>query len=312
MARSLKIGLQLPEVEYEARWSDYLAMARLAERVGFDSLWVGDHLLYRDDQHGVRGPWECFTLLTALATVTTTVELGPLVASTSFRNPAMTAKIAESIDEISDGRFILGLGAGWNETEYRAYGYPYDHRTSRFEEAFTIIHRLIRTGSVSFDGEWYSAIDCTLVPRGPRAAALPILIGSTGERMLRITLPHVDQWNIWYADFGNTVTGLAPYLARLDRIAADVGRNPADIVRTAAVLVQAPGGGGRASGAAKERTLTPISGSTAEIAASLAEFGVGGIDHLQIVLDPITPEAIEWLAPALAEARQRVTAENPG
>ena len=311
MPRSLKIGIQLPEVEYEARWNDYLMMARLAEQVGFDSLWVGDHLLYHDDQHGRRGPWECFTILTALAAVTTKVELGPLVASTSFRNPAMTAKIAESIDEISGGRFILGLGAGWNETEYRAFGYPFDHRISRFEEAFTIIHTLIRTGKIDFQGEWYSAIDCTLTPRGPRPGSLPILIGSTGERMLRITLPYVDQWNIWYADFGNSVAGLGPYLARVDRIAQDVGRNPGEITRTAAVLVQAPGGGGRASGASKERALAPIRGSVSEVALRLAEFGMSGIDHLQIVLDPITPEAIDWVAPALAEARQRVAAGEP-
>jgi alkanesulfonate monooxygenase SsuD/methylene tetrahydromethanopterin reductase-like flavin-dependent oxidoreductase (luciferase family) len=222
----------------------------------------------------------------------------------------MTAKIAESIDEISGGRFILGLGAGWNENEYRAYGYPFGHRISRFEEAFTIIHTLIRNGSINFQGEWYSALDCTLIPRGPRGASLPILIGSTGERMLRITLPHVDQWNIWYADFGNTVAGIEPYLARVNRIAHDVGRDPDDITRTAAVLVQAPGGGGRASGASRERALGPISGSVSDIAARLAEFGAAGIDHLQIVLDPITPEAIDWLAPALAEARQRL-AEGP-
>ena len=303
MTKTFKIGLQLPEVEYQARWSDYLAMARQAEDAGFDSLWVGDHLLYRDDQHGTRGPWECFTLLTALATATSRVELGPLVASTSFRNPAMTAKIAETIDEISGGRFILGLGAGWNRTEYAAYGYPFDHRISRFEEAFTIIRSLIRTGEVSFSGRWYQAEEAELIPRGPRGANLPLLIGSTGERMLRITLPYVDQWNIWYADFGNHVEGLAPYVQRVDRIAAEVGRKPKSIVKTAAVLVQAPGGGGRASGASSEREIHPISGSPSEVATQLAAFAAAGIGHLQIVLDPITPAAIEWLTPAIEQAR---------
>lgn len=310
MSSRLKIGLQLPEVEYPARWNDFLAMARLAEESGFDSLWVGDHLLYRDAEHGTRGPWECFTLLTALATVTSRVELGPLVASTSFRNPALTAKMAETIDEISGGRFILGLGAGWNQTEYTAFGYPFDHRISRFEEAFTIIRSLIREGEVSYSGRWYEAEKAVLTPRGPREGKMPLLIGSTGERMLRITLPYVDQWNIWFADFGNQVHGLDPHMARVDRIAVEIGRDPDEIARTAAVLVQAPGGGGRASGAGSERAISPITGSSPEVASRLAEFGRAGIDHLQIVLDPITPDAIEWLAPAVAEARQRVADDD--
>ena len=306
----MKIGLQLPEVEYVARWADYLDMARLAESAGFDSLWVGDHLQYHDDDHGTRGPWECFTLLTALAAATSRVELGPLVASTSFRNPALTAKIAETIDEISGGRFVLGLGAGWNQTEYRAFGYPFDHRISRFEEAFTIIRTLIRTGEVSFSGRWYQAEDAVLTPRGPRAGSLPILIGSTGERMLKITLPYADQWNIWYADFGNTPDGLRPFLERVDLIATEVGRQPQEIVRTAAVLVQAPGGGGRASGAGSERSIQPVMGSVAEVAEQLGAFGRAGIDHLQIVLDPITPAAISWLAPALEGARRAAANGN--
>jgi probable F420-dependent oxidoreductase len=306
MSRTLKIGVQLPEVEYEARWSDYLAMARLAESLGFDSLWVGDHLLYRDETHGTRGPWECFTLLTALAGATSRVELGPLVASTSFRNPAMTAKIAATIDEISGGRFILGLGAGWNETEYAAFGYPFDHRIGRFEEAFTIIRTLLQGEEVTYDGRWYRTERAEILPRGPRDSALPLLIGSTGERMLRITLPYVDQWNIWYADFGNSVEGLRLHLERVGRIASEVGRTPETLVRTAAVLVQAPGGGGRAAGGGADHTLTPISGTPHEVARAFAAFSAAGIDHLQVVLDPITADSIAWLAPAVDEARRMV------
>lgn len=303
MALPLTIGLQLPEVEYAASWNDYLAMAHLAEAGGFDSLWVGDHLQYEDAEGAVRGPWECLSILTALAAVTSRVELGPLVLATSFRNPALTAKIAATIDEVSGGRFVLGLGAGWNETEYRAFGYPFDHRISRFEEAFTIIRRLIREGTIDFEGKWYSARDCHLVPRGPRGGALPLMVGSTGERMLRITLPHIDRWNIWYADFGNSVDGLIAQIERVNAIAKDVGRDPETLTRTAAVLVQAPGGGGRASGAGKERHLLPISGSTEAVAQSLAAFADAGIAQLQIVLDPITPAAIEWLSPAIRLAK---------
>src|SRR5215208_4311115 len=122
----LKIGIQLPEVERDARWPELRQMAELAEAVGFDSLWVGDHLLYRYAD-GNRGPWEAWSMLAALAAVTERVELGPLVACTSFHPPGLIAKMAATIAEISGGRLVLGLGAGWNETEFRAYGFPYDH-----------------------------------------------------------------------------------------------------------------------------------------------------------------------------------------
>ena len=119
-------------------------MARAAEEVGFDSIWLGDHLLYRGDGREERGPWEVWTMLAALAAVTERVELGPLVACASFHPPGLIAKMAATIDEISGGRFVLGLGAGWNETEYRAFGLPYDHRVSRFEESFEIVRRTAR------------------------------------------------------------------------------------------------------------------------------------------------------------------------
>src|SRR5215203_6462577 len=141
--RPLKVGVQLPEVERVAPWSDLAWMATTAEALGYDSIWVGDHLIYRDGGQAPRGPWEAWTVMAALAAITERVEIGPLVACTSFHNPAMIAKKAATLDEVSGGRLILGLGAGWNEAEYAAFGYPYDHRVSRFEEAFTIIRRLL-------------------------------------------------------------------------------------------------------------------------------------------------------------------------
>src|SRR4029450_6341733 len=146
MPRPLKVCVQLPEVEYVASWPQLREMARTAEAIGLDSVWLGDHLLYQWEDAPSRGPWEAWTALTAIAAVTERVAIGPLVACTSFHNPAMLAKKAATLDEISGGRLILGLGAGWNETEYRAFGFPYDHRVSRFEEAFTIIHTLLREG----------------------------------------------------------------------------------------------------------------------------------------------------------------------
>lgn len=308
--QDFRIGLQLPEVEYVASWRQHLDMAQHAERSGFDSLWLGDHLLYRSASGASRGPWECLTMLSALAAATETIELGPLVLATSFRNPALTAKIAETIDEISGGRFILGLGAGWNRNEYEAFGFPFDRRFQRFSEAFAIIHSLIRTGHVDFSGEFYSARECEILPRGPRSGAIPIMIGSTGEKILRLTLPHVDLWNIWYADFGNSVEGLKPHLERLDSVCEEVGRDPSAIARTAAVLVTAPGGGTRSAGVARDRPIPGISGGPGEIVTQLLAFREVGIRHIQIVLDPITPESIEWLAPAIETIRQ--VQDRPG
>src|SRR5215510_14626184 len=154
MARPCRVGVQLPEVERSVAWPELIAMARTAEEVGFDSVWVGDHLLYDLPGGGSRGPCEAWTSLAALAAVTRRVELGPLVASTSFHAPAMLAKQAATVDAISGGRLILGLGAGWNEREYRAFGFPYDNRVSRFEEAFTIIRTLLREGRIDFDGTY--------------------------------------------------------------------------------------------------------------------------------------------------------------
>src|SRR5207245_2587594 len=146
--RPLKVGFQLPEVERLVRWPEIVAMTRLGEQVGFDSVWVGDHLLYRDEANGARGPWEAWTTLAGIAARTSRIAIGPLVACTSLHNPTMLAKLAGTVDEISGGRLILGLGAGWNETEYRAYGFPFDRRVARFAEAFTIIRSLLRDGKV--------------------------------------------------------------------------------------------------------------------------------------------------------------------
>src|SRR4051794_24929319 len=210
--RRLKVGLHLPETERIAPWHDLAEMCRVAEDVGFDSIWMPDHLLYRSPDEEATGPWECWSVLSAVAAITSRVEIGPLVLCTSFRNPAMIAKMAATVDEISNGRLILGLGAGWNEPEYRAYGFPFDHRMERFGEAFTIIRTLLRAGAIDFDGTYYQARDCELRPRGPRPAGPPLLIGSRGPRMLRETMAHADAWNGWGLWFGNRAEGIDPLL----------------------------------------------------------------------------------------------------
>jgi len=298
--RVLQVGIQLPEVEREVRWPEVRRMAVLAEEIGLDSVWVGDHLLYRFASGDARGPWEAWSILAGLAAATSRVELGPLVASTAFHNPAVLAKQADTLDEISGGRLILGLGAGWNETEFRAFGIPFDHRISRFEEAFTIIRTLLRDGAIDYEGRYYRARDCELRPRGPRPGGPPIMVGSIGERMLRITAPHVDAWNAWYADTSNRPEGVARLRDLVDEAAREAGRDAAEIVRTVAIQVRMPGGGGRFMGdTAARQTVEPQAGEADALADALRDYAREGIGHVQLVLDPITLESIEALAPAL-------------
>jgi alkanesulfonate monooxygenase SsuD/methylene tetrahydromethanopterin reductase-like flavin-dependent oxidoreductase (luciferase family) len=302
VARPLKIGVQLPEVEYVVRWPELRAMAQTAEAIGLDSVWVGDHLLYRWEDQPSRGPWEAWSTLAALAAVTERIELGPLVAATSFHNPAMIAKMAATIDEISGGRLILGLGAGWNRTEYDAFGFPYDHRVSRFEEAFTIIRSLLRDGRVDFDGTYYQVRDCELLPRGPRPEGPPLMVGSEGERMLSITLPHVQAWNAWFDWFDNDLEQYRALRDRIDAACRLAGRDPADVERTVALYVSFPEAHGRPSGRSEDPTapaMPGLSGEPEQLAASLRAFAAEGVSHVQLVLDPITPDSVAALAPAL-------------
>lgn len=295
----MRVGVQLPEVERPVDWAEVRDIAVTIEDCGFDSIWVGDHLLYRGDTGDTRGPWEAWTSMAALAEATERVLLGPLVAATSFHNPAMIAKFASTVDEISGGRLILGLGAGWNRTEYEAFGFPYDHRVSRFEEAFTVIRTLVREGSIDFEGQYYTHRGMELSP--PARPDMKILIGSTGPRMMRIALAHVDMWNCWWKLFGNRATGLGELQRTVDDACADIGRDPSEIERTAAVYVQLEGGTGRKAGDS-EKVMSgtpPITGTHEEMAERLGAFGPAGIDHLQIVLDPITAAGVEELAEIL-------------
>ncbi len=298
----MKVGIQLPEVERVVRWPELAEMARRIEDGGFDSIWVGDHLLYRDDENEL-GPWEAWSQMAAIAAITQRVEIGPLVAATSFHSPAMLAKKAITLDEISNGRFILGLGAGWNEAEYRAFGFAFDRRASRFEEAFEIIRRLVAGERVDFSGEFYSVEESVLLPAGPRPGGPPILIGSEGPRMLAITAPYMSMWNAWYAWYGNRPEGLPPLLAKVDAALAAAGRDPGEVSKTVAVLV----GLGEQSGGSRALTRVeaePLRGTIDELADSLLAWQEHGIDHLQLVLDPITLDSIDTMTAVLARLRR--------
>src|SRR3954463_7299838 len=235
MARPCKVGVQLPEVERFVPWPAYLDLALRAERAGYDSIWVGDHLLYDLPDGSTRGPYEAWTTLAAIAAATSRVELGPLVASTSFHAPAMLAKLAATVDAISDGRLILGLGAGWNQREYTAFGFAYDKRISRFEEAFTIIRELVRAGHSDFRGAYYNVVECVPDPRPVRPGGPPLMLGSVSPRMMRIGLPHVDAWNVWWSDYRNDADGFAAVRTRVEDAVEQAGRAPGEVAATAAV-----------------------------------------------------------------------------
>ena len=256
MTRPCKIGVQLPEVERYVPWPEYLDLARLAEASGFDSVWVGDHLLYDLKDGSTRGPYEAWTTLAAIAAVTERVEIGPLVASTSFHAPTMLAKQAATVDAISQGRLIVGLGAGWNQREYSAFGFAYDRRVSRFEEALAIIVPLLREGRTTFHGSYYDVEDCVLDPRPVREGGPPIMLGSNSPRMLGIGLPVVDSWNVWWSIYDNRVDRFAEVKAGVDA-AMPEGRS---VEATAAVMVTLEDGSGRLMGDhydAKVAIVTP-------------------------------------------------------
>ncbi len=271
----MRVGIQLPEVERDVRWPEYLAMARAAEEVGFDSIWLGDHLLYDDPE---RGPWEAFTLLSALAAVTERVRLGPLVACAAFHPPGVLAKMAATVDEISGGRFVLGLGSGSNRYDFDAFGLPYDKRVSRFEEQFTILRGLLAGERVTFEGTYHRVRDAVLLPRPSRR--VPLMLGSFGPRMLSIAADHVDIWNAWYDDYGNTVEGFAELSARI----------PDHLERSACVLVQLDG--------PVERVPMAPPLAPDDLPAHIAALGEAGADEVILVASPINEESVRLLGPA--------------
>jgi probable F420-dependent oxidoreductase len=301
--RPLKVGLYLPTFDQPwvqtsaPRWGDLLDVSCHAEAVGFDSLWVPDHLHIRDDDGEHLGVWEGWSLLAALAALTDRVELGSLVVCTAFRNPALLAKMVDTVDEISGGRFVLGLGAGWHEPEFRAFGYPFDHRVARFAEALAVIAGLLRQGHMDFEGTYFQVHDCELRPRGPRPQGPPILVGAEGPRMLSLAAQHADAWG---RDFNRVNPDVVPYspedLAawgpRVDAACTEVGRDPTTLERTAAVFVDLPGATGREG-------WNALAGSPEELAEGLRAYAHAGFTHVQLWLEPSTLAGIAAFAPVL-------------
>ncbi len=306
----LKVGLLLPQTEGMRGpgvrgWRAVSDMARAAEDVGFDSLWIVDHLLYKlEGESEGRGCWEAWSLLSALAAVTERVELGTLVLAMGWRNPALLAKMADTVEEISGGRLILGLGSGYHRFEYDAFGFPFDYKVSRFEEAIQIVHGLLRTGRVDFEGKYHVARECELRPRGPRPHGPPILMGTVKPRMLACAARFADLWNAYYDDTHNKVDGIRRLRPVIDEACRQQGRDPTTLERTVTALVADSSADPwwdklPTDNWVEDGPLKPLSGAPEQIAEALLEYHAEGITHLQICLEPTTRETIEAFAPVL-------------
>lgn len=299
----MKIGVVLMLVELEALQRAYTfreisQMALRCEELGFDSIWVYDHLLYREKKRNLIGIWEGWSMLSALAAVTSKVELGTLVACNSFRNPALLAKMAHTVDEISAGRLVLGVGAGWNQPEYEAFGYPFDHRVDRFEEALQIIRPLLKEGRVDFAGKYYQARDCEIAPRSPRPGGPPLLIGGGGPRMLRLTAQYADMWNVGYMSLPPS---LDKWKRAMNKACKEVGRDPTTLAFTYLILLAYPD----LLGWKQEKKRGNLSGTLAELAAAMAEYEARGAAQIMFHIRPARPEAYERLAQAVELYRAR-------
>jgi probable F420-dependent oxidoreductase len=287
-ASGMKLGIVLRTTEgglqgKRPTFREIQEMAQAAERVGLDSIWLPDHLLYRFSERG-EVFWEVFTMLSALAAVTTRITLGTIVVSTSFRPPALVAKIADTIDEISGGRLILGLGAGWYQSEYEAFGYPFDHLASRFEEAMQIIAPLLREGQVDFQGKYYQVHNCVLRPRGPSRHGPPLLIAGRRPRMLQLAARYADAWNnAWHVE----PTAMKECYDEFKKACAIVGRDATAVELTVGTAVKLLSAGEKA-----EETKA-ISGSPEAIARRLESFAREGATHVIVLLEPLTMESIE-------------------
>jgi probable F420-dependent oxidoreductase len=297
----MKVGAVMPIAEGElsghtASYSELREIAQAAEGAGLDSIWVYDHLLFRSPGEPTTGIHECWSMLAALAADTSRVEVGTIVLAIPFRNPAILAKMAATVDEISGARLILGLGAGWNEPEFDAFGIPFDHRVGRFEEALNIILPLLRAGRADFRGRYYQADDAVLLPRGPRASGPPILIAGRRPRMLRLTVEHADMWNAaWFGD----VSEIEPRVAPLRDALAAGGRDPATLEITIGVNVVFP----ELVTSSDEVPEHALRGTTEAIAAGLRGYRDAGISHVIAACLPSTAAAMQALAESAALAQ---------
>ena len=299
-SRPMSLGLMLPQThpmavaelgQGEGGWSagegfwELVEKAKLALAVGFDMLWLPDHLVLVPEAEpgAIRGVWDCWTTLAGLAAALPGAPIGTMVACTGFHNPGSIAKMAESVDSISRGNFVLGLGCGWHRPEYEMFGFPFDYRVDRFAEALPIITSLTRTGRSTFAGRYYQAREAVSLPRGPRwrEGGPPILLGAKQPRMMQLTARFADAWN---ADWLLDPEEFTPMMAALDDACQHAGRDPASLVRTSSA---------RYAMAEEIDSAAAVHGTPEAMAAHMIRFAELGSRHHVVSTDPRTPASLE-------------------
>lgn len=301
----LKLGFFLETTALDhagplASWSELRETAALAERVGFDAVFVPDHLILRNSPYwgvtdtAARPSWECWTILSAIAAATSRVELGSFVASSTFRNPALLAKMAVTLDEVSGQRFILGLGAGSYAPEHEAFGYPFDHLASRFEESLQILAPLLREGLVDFTGRYHQARGCELYPM-PHLGRPPIWVAAYGPRMMRLAARFGDAFvTAWHT----SPAAVSEICGAFGEICRNTGRESATMSRVVGTFV-ALGSDADLRG----HKAGSLRGSPQAIAEQLQALHAAGADYLVCRLSPGDRRDVERFEAVIAALR---------
>lgn len=294
----MRVGVCLPIGERgpERRAKSYREMREMAvaaDRGGADSIWVADHIFYETEDRGVVGIWESMTILSALADATQRAELGPLVMCTPFRNAGLIAWMANTLDEISGGRFVLGLGAGWHQPEFDAFGFEFDRRVSVFADSLEVIVPLLREGRVDYDGEFAKG-HAELRPRGPRESGPPILIAGTKPRMMSLTARWADRWNsVWH---GLPTDQFGTERADLEKGCAAIGRDPRTIEVSAGIAVSDPD-------AVPTNNAESLSGTVEQIADGLRAWRAEGVAEVMCRMEPPSVQLVERITEAYGQIR---------
>jgi alkanesulfonate monooxygenase SsuD/methylene tetrahydromethanopterin reductase-like flavin-dependent oxidoreductase (luciferase family) len=300
--RQFEIGLVLPMGDSfvdraTVRWAEIRQLAVAAEQFGFDTVWTADELLWRTADGSAQGWWECVAMTGAVAAATSRIKVGTWVLSALHRNAGITAKAVETLDEISGGRFVLGLGSGHAGAQAHAFGLPEDHVYGRFDEALGIILALLRHGRADIDGAYHAARSLEHRPVGPRPGGIPLMMGAKGPKMLELAARHADVWS-WYVEERSDLTEFGPRLDALLRACETVGRDPETIGRSAGIVVEPTAFTGAA-----EAIGEPVSGSPEAIADALRGFREAGFTQVEILTWPPSMGALEALAPVIALLR---------
>jgi alkanesulfonate monooxygenase SsuD/methylene tetrahydromethanopterin reductase-like flavin-dependent oxidoreductase (luciferase family) len=289
------LSMEDPKTGDAPRWEILRRRARLAEDVGFDTVWIADELQWEmeawDDP---RNWWECVALAGAVAASTDSINVGTWVLSALHRNPGITLRAAETLDEISGGRFVFGLGAGHAGRQGEAFGFPSTYTVSRYEEALAIITALRNAGHVSFGGVYYTAQDQVLGPRSSREEAIPLLLGAHGPRTMRLAVENADIWSA-YATESSQPESFVDMIDQLNRICDDLGRDPRSLGRSIGVAVAPPD----IEPTGWLADAGTIKGSTDQIIDTFGRFEALGCTRLEVMAAGNADEVIEGLAPVV-------------